>query len=333
MTTSLYTSSGSLNSKSVQPTPSSSSSLESKVEIFVDKVLGSGRFTVYHAYLPLKGTEYAIKVFPNERSSEAAFQREKEAMSIPKHRNVIGQITGINLKGLDALNSNLILMEYASHGTLYDFVLNKGFLEEKMIRTYFHQLIDGLEFLHSQGVAHMDLKLDNLLLSEDFILKIGDFDHSQKINEKGPKCRGTSCYRAPEVYLGKCQDLIGADVYSAGVILYTMRAREFPFVEHNDGTRNELIHYDLFLNDNEEFWKVKTAEKMNPNFFSESLRELLNGMMHEDLSKRFTLVDIKNSEWYNGPIFKQSELKIKMEKMWERIIFKKSLKRGRSPTN
>jgi len=328
MTTSLYTCDP-LNSKSLQPI-SSSSSLEGKVEIFVDRVLGSGRFSVYHAYLPLKGTEYAIKVFSNEKNSEASYQREKEAMTIPRHKNVIGAISNINLKGLDAVNSNFILMEYAPYGTVYDLVLNKGLLEEKTIRTYFHQVIEGLEFLHSQGIAHMDLKLDNLLLGEDFVLKIGDFDHSQKINEKRPKCRGTSCYRAPEVYLGKCQDLIGADVYSAGVILYTMRAREFPFVEHNDG---ELLHYDLFLNDNEEFWRVKTADKINPNFFSESLRELLNGMMHEDLSKRFTLNDIKNSEWYNGPIFKQEELKVKMEKMWERIIFKKSLKRGRSPVN
>jgi len=307
---------------------------EGKVEIFIDKHIGSGKFHVYHAFLPLTQTEYALKVFPKDRASEASYLREKDAItSFREHKNIIKYISNINLKGLDTSNANYILLEYAPYGNFYELVLNKGLIEEKIIRTYFHQLIDGLEYLHSQGIAHVDLKLDNLLLGDDFLLKISDFDQSQKFEDKKVKCRGTACYRAPEIFEGNCDNLIAADIYSIGIILYTMKAREFPFIEQNNGAKTHLLHFDLFTENNEEFWKVKVADKINPNYFSDSFKVLLNGMMEQDPSKRFSVEDIKNSEWYNEPIFTQEELKIKMEKLWERILFKKSLKRGRSPSS
>jgi len=312
----------------------SDSTNEPKVEIFIDKQIGSGKYYVYHAFLPLTQSEYALKVFPKDRASEASYSREKEVItSFQSHKHIIKYISNINLRGLDTLNANYILLEYAPYGNFYELVLNKGFTEEKIIRTYFHQLIEGLEHLHSQGIAHVDLKLDNLLLGDDFLLKISDFDQSQKFEEKKLKCRGTACYRAPEIFEGNCENLIAADIYSLGIILYTMKAREFPFIEQTSGAKTQLLHFDLFTENNEEFWSTKVADKINPNFFSESFKELLNGVMEQDPSKRFSIDDIKNSKWYTEPILRQEELKVKMERLWERILFKKSLKRGRSPSS
>jgi len=314
--------------KSSSPTPQSTS------EMRVDKLLGSGKFKVYHAYLPFEQEEYALKAYPKEKSAQVSYTREKEIMSHLSHKNIIKYIPSVNGKSLITNpNWDYMLLEYAPYGSFYELVLSKGLTDEKLMRTYFRQLIEGLEYLHMQGVAHLDLKLDNLLLAEDFVLKITDFDQSQRTDERELRCKGTTCYRAPEILEGRCTNMLAADIYSVGVILYTTKAREFPFVEHSDGARTNLIHYDLFTEENEEFWRTKVADKKNNDFFSQNFKDLMNGMLEKDPSKRFTLQDIKNSRWYNEPIFKSDELKVKMERMWERILFKKSLKRAHSPNN
>jgi len=74
--------------------------------------------------------------------------------------------------------------------------------DKKLCRTFFHQLIDGIEYLHSQNLAHMDLKLENLVLGDDFKLKIIDFDLAISLtDEKNDQYggAGTKNYRAPEV--------------------------------------------------------------------------------------------------------------------------------------
>ena len=116
-------------------------------------------------------------------------------------------------------------------------------------------------------------------------------------------------------------------------MLYTSKAREFPFVELSDSADTELLHYDLFTEDNDEFWKAKVADRTNNDFFSQEFRSLINGMLEKNPVKRLTIQQIKQSRWYNGPVYQQHDLKMKMERVWERIMFKKSLKRGHSPTN
>jgi serine/threonine protein kinase len=306
---------------------------ETKTDIFVGKQLGSGRFQVFHAYFPQTGKQYALKAFPKTEDAGFSYLQEKEIISNLNHKNIIKYVSDIKFKSLKEFESNLLLLEYAPYGSLFDLVINKGLIDEKMIRTYFHQLIDGMEYLHSKGIAHIDLKLDNLLLGDEFVLKIIDFDQSQKFEEKKLKCRGTAYYRAPEMLEDTCGDYRAADIYSLGVILFTCKAREFPFVEEDKNGKTNMIHYDLFTEHNEDFWKIKVADKKNDEFFSKSFKDLVNGMLEKEPKKRITLQDIKRSRWYKEPTFGKEELKEKMEKIWERIAFQKSLKKkSNSPT-
>ena len=165
---------------------------EPKVDIFVDRQLGSGKFKVFHAYLAFEEAEYAIKTFPTDKASKASYQREKEILACIKHKNIINYVQDIKLKGLENLNANFLLMEYAPYGTFYELVLNKALTEEKLIRTYFHQLVNGVEYLHSQGIAHADLKLDNILMGEEYVLKIIDFDQSQRAEDISMKLQRNS---------------------------------------------------------------------------------------------------------------------------------------------
>jgi len=298
----------------------------SGINLNITKKLGSGKFEVFHTKMFPGNKEYALKMFPKTKDVEEVYQRENSLLSKLSHDNIIKYVPIKNFIQKN-MNCNYILTEYAPYGTFFDLIINKELTNEKILRTYFHQLIYGLEYLHSQGIAHLDLKLENLLLGDDFLLKIIDFDQSQSLREEKLLFFGTSCYRAPEVWNNYCHNLCAADVYSAGILLFVFKAGGFPFMETEDGACKKLIHYDLFTEKNEEFWAYKAADRRNKVFFDDDFKELVNGMLEKDPSKRWTINEIKNSKWFNGPTFSMDELKVEMEKVWERINYRKYVKK------
>ncbi len=158
------------------------------------------------------------------------------------------------------------------------------------------------------------VKLENLLLDKQFQLKIIDFEQSQTQVEEQLTARGTHSYRPPELKDQTCVDKFAADIYSAGIILFVFKAKQFPFVESEKEGQPKFVNYDRFIRDDEEFWKSK-AEKIGeqPSFFSQDFRELLKGMLEADPLKRFTIEDVKKSEWYNKPVFTPNCLTQKMQ--------------------
>jgi len=83
-------------------------------------------------------------------------------------------------------------MEFAPYGSLFEAIWKENLPKSEIIaRTYFHQLLEGLEFLHNQEITHTDIKPENLLIGEDFVLKIIDFERAKiRPSEKMPG-RGT----------------------------------------------------------------------------------------------------------------------------------------------
>jgi len=296
---------------------------KSPVHIVIDKELGSGKYKVYHARNSLDNSTYAVKIFPISPRSNSIYQHEKKIHSQLSHKNIIEFKPCSNFVNKN-FNYNIILTEFAQYGCFFDVVKSGGLTQEKLIRTYFHQLVEGLDYLHSQNIAHLDIKLENLLLGSDFQLKIADFDQSQEINVSALKGRGTENYRAPEIIEGNLKNFISADIYSLGIVLYAFKAGGFPFCERKEESGIDLIHYDLFLNDKKGFWEAKVSHKKNKSFFSEEFMELINNMVAKDPERRYQINDIKKSRWYNGPIYTDESLKGEMERIWERILFKKS---------
>lgn len=270
-----------------------------QVQLAKTKKLGEGKSEVFHVTDTCSSDEFALKIFTKNDSGLARYRRERLLIAPLSHPNII--------KYHHVLDHNatfdILLTEYAHNGDFFNFVIQGALDDETYMRTYFHQLISGLEYLHSQEVAHMDLKLDNLLLTKDFILKITDFDQSHLKGEELLACPGTNGYRAPEVINKNCTNIFAADIYSAGIILFAFKARQFPFVEIEEDDRIKLASYDLFVENNEKFWQTKT-KNMNKksNFFCEDFKKLVNGMLEKDPSKRMTIAQIKASEWYNKPI-------------------------------
>lgn len=133
---------------------------------------------------------------------------------------------------LEDKNEIYLILEMVGGGELFDKVQKwKRETRERQTFHYFNQLMTGLKYLHETGYAHRDLKLENLLVSKDGILKIADFGVSKELSLNPMKtCCGSPDYIAPEILMDKSgYNGMIADIWSCGVILYAMLCGEFPF--------------------------------------------------------------------------------------------------------
>lgn len=283
---------------------------DTRHNFIVSKEITAEKLTVckvYKVFSPIHQSHFLLKIFPKNVLGNTQYAKEKNLLNF-SHLNVIQAISSATINP----KFSGILTEYAPAGDFFDVVTKGTLNSEVLIRTYFHQLIEGLDHVHSKGFAHLDLKLENLMLSSDFKLKLIDFDQSQSTTDETVNSKGTEGYRAPEVINSECRNLTAADLYSAGIILYAMKARKFPFVERDAGEEIELTHYSRFMNDNEGFWDMKAEHIGDKTLFSEDFKELVNGMLNSQVDRRFTISDIKNSKWYQGPVLDNETLQAYM---------------------
>lgn len=125
-----------------------------------------------------------------------------------------------------------ILLELCTKQTLMELVKRKRRLKESHVRHYVLQLLEGVKYLHGQKVIHRDLKLGNLFLNENMEIRIGDFGLATRLEydeqRKMTVC-GTPNYIAPEIICGKKGHSYEVDIWSIGIILYTMLIGRPPF--------------------------------------------------------------------------------------------------------
>ena len=132
-------------------------------------------------------------------------------------------------------------------GTLHDLVESHpgGRLEEEEARLYFLQLVEGLRYIHGEGIIHRDLKLENIFLNKEKTdVVIGDFGLSNFWHPEGKL--GTRCgsaeYAAPEMFDKNVEYNQSVDVWSLGIMLYAMLSGQLPFQAARGENINELIH-------------------------------------------------------------------------------------------
>ena len=179
--------------------------------------------------------------------------------------------------------------------------------DEKLVRTYFRQLIEGLEYLHTNRVAHLDLKLENLFLGKDFKLKVADFDLSYVRGDPRINTRGTVYYRAPELMEQRCLNVEAADIYAAGVILFVFKSGGI--LPHSENQLYKGMSLFKLLNEeNSVFWQRHCEiQGKSEQFFDTEFKKLFNACLSVDPAKRPSIAEIKKSKWYNGPVYSQLE--------------------------
>ncbi|XP_055721022.1 MAP/microtubule affinity-regulating kinase 3-like isoform X1 [Salvelinus fontinalis] len=198
------------------------------------KTIGKGNFAkVKLARHILTGREVAIKIIDKTQLNPNSLQklfREVRIMKILNHPNIVKLFEVIETE-----RTLYLVMEYASRGEVFDYLVAHGRMKEKEARAKFRQIVSAVQYCHQKHIVHRDLKAENLLLDADMNIKIADFGFSNEFtmgNKLDTFC-GSPPYAAPELFQGKKYDGPEVDVWSLGVILYTLVSGSLPFDGQN----------------------------------------------------------------------------------------------------
>ncbi|XP_059907442.1 MAP/microtubule affinity-regulating kinase 3a isoform X3 [Gadus macrocephalus] len=198
------------------------------------KTIGKGNFAkVKLARHILTGREVAIKIIDKTQLNPNSLQklfREVRIMKILNHPNIVKLFEVIETD-----RTLYLIMEYASGGEVFDYLVAHGRMKEKEARAKFRQIVSAVQYCHQKHIVHRDLKAENLLLDADMNIKIADFGFSNEFttgNKLDTFC-GSPPYAAPELFQGKKYDGPEVDVWSLGVILYTLVSGSLPFDGQN----------------------------------------------------------------------------------------------------
>ncbi|XP_055647615.1 maternal embryonic leucine zipper kinase isoform X1 [Falco peregrinus] len=251
------------------------------------ETIGSGGFAkVKLARHLLTGEKVAIKIMDKLAlgDSLSSIKLEIDAMKNLSHQHIC------RLYHVIETSKNIFLvLEYCSGGELYSYVTSKCRLSEERSRAFFRQIVSAIAYVHSQGYAHRDVKPENVLVDEEHNLKLTDFGLCAK--PKGgldkplhARC-GSPAYAAPEVIQGKPYIGSEVDVWSMGVLLYTLLCGVHPFDDAGDNTIVSVYR------------RVLNGQYNIPDWLSPSSMLLLNQMLQVDPKKRITVKQLLHHPW------------------------------------
>ncbi|XP_063293776.1 serine/threonine-protein kinase MARK2 isoform X8 [Pelobates fuscus] len=249
------------------------------------KTIGKGNFAkVKLARHVLTGKEVAVKIIDKTQLNSSSLQklfREVRIMKVLNHPNIVKLFEVIETE-----KTLYLVMEYASGGEVFDYLVAHGRMKEKEARAKFRQIVSAVQYCHQKLIVHRDLKAENLLLDSDMNIKIADFGFSNEFtfgNKLDTFC-GSPPYAAPELFQGKKYDGPEVDVWSLGVILYTLVSGSLPF----DGQNLKELRE-----------RVLRGKYRIPFYMSTDCENLLKKFLILNPSKRGTLEQIMRDRWMN----------------------------------
>ncbi|KAH7941435.1 hypothetical protein HPB49_013684 [Dermacentor silvarum] len=249
------------------------------------KTIGKGNFAkVKLAKHVPTGKEVAIKIIDKTQLNPSSLQklfREVRIMKMLDHPNIVKLYQVIETE-----KTLYLVMEYASGGEVFDYLVAHGRMKEKEARAKFRQIVSAVQYCHQKRIIHRDLKAENLLLDGEMNIKIADFGFS---NEFVPGMKldtfcGSPPYAAPELFQGKKYDGPEVDVWSLGVILYTLVSGSLPF----DGANLKELRE-----------RVLRGKYRIPFYMSTDCENLLKKFLVLNPAKRATLEVIMKDKWMN----------------------------------
>uniref|UniRef100_T1JHC6 MAP/microtubule affinity-regulating kinase 3 n=1 Tax=Strigamia maritima TaxID=126957 RepID=T1JHC6_STRMM len=249
------------------------------------KTIGKGNFAKVKLakHLPT-GKEVAIKIIDKTQLNPGSLQklfREVRIMKILDHPNIVKLFQVIETE-----KTLYLVMEYASGGEVFDYLVAHGRMKEKEARAKFRQIVSAVQYCHQKRIIHRDLKAENLLLDSEMNIKIADFGFSNEFtpgNKLDTFC-GSPPYAAPELFQGKKYDGPEVDVWSLGVILYTLVSGSLPF----DGQNLKELRE-----------RVLRGKYRIPFYMSTDCENLLKKFLVLNPAKRASLETIMKDKWMN----------------------------------
>ncbi|KAI5819197.1 hypothetical protein BZA77DRAFT_304669 [Pyronema omphalodes] len=178
----------------------------------LSRAIGSGAFAeVYKAYERASGGAVAVKMIQRKSlNANDRIQREISVLEKLDHPNIVKYI-----EYMENSFKSYVFMEFVSHGNLDEYLSEHGTMDESLTKEATYQVLQGLEYIHGQNIAHRDLKPPNILIAsfDPFLVKVTDFGMAKIVNNDETFLRtfcGTMLYLAPEVWIARMTSINNA---------------------------------------------------------------------------------------------------------------------------
>ena len=257
----------------------------------IGRTLGKGAYAIVKVCTnKITKEKYAVKIYEksklNDGSKKKCVSREIEILKRINHNNIA--------KLYDVITTDkqiLILQELVIGISLREYYNNeirnqKGISEHKsnIFKKIFKQIFDAMNYIHKKNIAHRDIKLENILMTKNYEIKIIDFGFGMYNPENKLQnffC-GTPNYMAPEIAFKRPYNGQKADLWSLGVLVYKLFCADFPFKGKNEKELYKSI----------ERGKFRVA-----NYTPEYVKKIIVGMIVLNPNKRMSCESVLKSEW------------------------------------
>ncbi len=237
------------------------------------------------------GCQVVLKKIPESESPSSAIRLEREikAGTLLHHKNIV-QFLGWFRSPTE--NLTYLILEYIPGMDLLTFLQLRYKIPEPTVKELFGQIITALEYCHSLGIAHRDIKLDNIMIN-DRTIKLIDFGFcdldlpGQGIGHLSSEWLGSSNYAPPEILNKTPYNGFKVDIWCSGVVLYTLLYKEFPFLIQ-DFIQGKYIPI---------VWPDHLNRKKKYLRTSDEVKDLIMKMLNNDPNDRLSITDIKRHSW------------------------------------
>lgn len=278
------------------PPPDSAVAVLQSYGYTLGESLGKGSYAVVKAaYSQKHKKRVAIKIVSKRRAPEdyltKFLPREIQVMKRLRHPNCV-----CLYEAIETSSRIYLVMDMADNGDLLEYIRSKGALSEEKARDFFRQLIDATAYMHERDIVHRDLKCENLLLTQLNAIMISDFGFS-RIQAKIPETQkrklsrtfcGSYAYAPPEILRGIAYDGTMADIWSLGVVLFTMVCASLPFDDSN---------LKILL---DQVTKRVQFPRKRGALLSVEVKNLIGRMLTSDVKDRIDIEGIRNDPWYQN---------------------------------
>ena len=231
----------------------------------------------------------ALKIIKGDDMKEAKLMKH-----VSNHPNIVNMVSSWRRSSSSKGNCYYyILMDYAERGDVFDIIeFYNGACPEPLASKIAVDLFSALEYIHSRNIVHRDVKPENLFVKDDGTIMLGDFGLAATIESLNGSF-GTITYSAPEILNGKSHgspkvDIWSADIWSAGVTIYTILTGNDPWTTRNESDPSPITIAKRIL-----------AGKLNryPSHVSAAAKDFVSRCMDPDPASRISAKDALVHPW------------------------------------
>ena len=280
-----------LNSKNQNNDNTNNNLTNQLTKYILGKNIGKGAYAIVRVVInKLTNEKYAAKIYNKSEIKDKIKKRcvnnEIEILKRVNHKNIIKLIEVIELKDhiliIQELFIGISLSQYYKKNWKTEDLSKE---KEKKYKIILKQIFEGINYLHKNNIAHLDIKLDNILINKKLEIRIIDFgfgiyDPKKTLNNF---FGGTPNYMSPEIVLKRPYISIYSDIWSLGVLVFKLFCNEYPF--------KGFTERDLYT-------AIKKGKYRIKCYVHYDIKKIINSMLILDPNKRLSCEQLLNNPWF-----------------------------------